>query len=249
MTSGSGGVGGASQLISVNTDDQLKTTSTSRSAFFNPPVIVALSVFLAGVFLALLATANPPRLTRESAREVDARMRRTRDISLAPSGGVHEAWVARYNGPGNDLDVAEAIAVDNSGNVYVTGRSSDVDFSTHYATIKYNSAGQQQWIARYYGPRNYQDVPTGIAVDKSGNVYVTGYSFGSGNTYDYATIKYNSDGQEQWVARYNGPGNGNEEVASTMVVDGSGNVYVTGASPGRNTGFDYATVKYVQNPP
>jgi len=54
---------------------------------------------------------------------------------------------------------------------------------------------------------------------------------------------------QAWVARYNGPGNGNEEVASTMVVDGSGNVYVTGASPGRNTGFDYATVKYVQNPP
>jgi len=170
-------------------------------------------------------------------------MRRPGEISLALSGGVHEVWVARYNGRGNDFDVAEAIAVDNSGNVYVTGRSSDPYFSTHYATIKYNSAGQQQWVARYYGPRNYQDAPTGIAVDKSGNIYVTGYSFGSGNNYDYATIKYNSDGQEQWVARYNGPDNG-DDYAESIAVDGSGNIYVTGGSRNVSGFSDYVTIKY-----
>ena len=141
----------------------MKTKSASRTAFFNLRVVVALSVFTVAVFLALFATANPPALARKSARDMDAQMRRPSEISLAPSGGVHEAWVARYNGPGNDFDAAEAIAVDNSGNVYVTGRSSDPDFSTHYATVKSNSAGQQQWIARYYGPRNYQDAPYSAA--------------------------------------------------------------------------------------
>ena len=117
-----------------------------------------------------------------------------------------------------------------------------------YATIKYDASGQEQWVARYNSSRTGDDHARAIALDGSGNVYVMGFS-ASAHTYDYATVKYDSAGQEQWVARYNGPGNGNEEVASTMVVDGSGNVYVTGASPGRNTGFDYATVKYVQNPP
>jgi hypothetical protein len=66
---------------------------------------------------------------------------------------------------------------------------------------------------------------------------VTGFSAGA-RTFDYATVKYDSAGQQQWAARYNGPGNGNEEAASTIVVDGSGNVYVTGASPGVGSGFD-----------
>jgi len=154
-----------------------------------------------------------------------------------------EQWVGRYPGP-----FARAIAVDGSGNVYVTGESSGVS-TVEYATIKYSPAGQEQWVATYGDSRNYFNSAEAIALDGSGNVYVTGVSLSSRSGYDYATVKYDSAGQQQWVARYSGPGRGNEEGASTMVVDGSGNVYVTGASPGRNTGFDYATVKYVQNPP
>jgi len=51
----------------------MKTKSASRNAFFNLRVVVALSVFVVGVFLALFATANPQTLTRERARDVDAR--------------------------------------------------------------------------------------------------------------------------------------------------------------------------------
>ena len=62
--------------------------------------------------------------------------------------------------------------------------------------------------SRYNGPGsegNLTDIAWAIAVDDSGNVYVTGQSVGAGTDDDYATIKYSSDGQEQWVARYNGP--------------------------------------------
>ena len=50
---------------------------------------------------------------------------------------------------------------------------------------------------------------------------------------------------ETWVARYDGPASG-EDGAEAMVVDGSGNVYVTGYSEGSSTYYDYATIKYVQ---
>jgi len=154
-----------------------------------------------------------------------------------------EQWVARYNGPGNSGDVAYALAVDNSGNVYVTGRSYGSGTGDDYATIKYNSNGKEQWVARYNGPGNSEDKVQALAVDNSGNVYVTGRSYGSGTGDDYATIKYNSQGEEQWVARYNGPGNSEDKVQA-LAVDNSGNVYVTGYSVGSGTSYDYATVKY-----
>ena len=48
-------------------------------------------------------------------------------------------------------------------------------------------------------------------------------------THDYATVKYNSSGIQQWVSRYEGPANGNDE-SKAMAIDDSGNVYVTGKS-------------------
>jgi uncharacterized delta-60 repeat protein len=159
---------------------------------------------------------------------------------------VDTAWVRRYNGPGSDCDVVEgrSLAVDGQGNVYVTGYSVGSGTSYDYATIKYDSAGVEQWVQRYNGPGNDMDVATSLAVDGQGNVYVTGSSPGSGTGLDYATIKYNSDGVEQWVQRYNGTANG-DDWASSIAVDGQGNVYVTGGAKfGSGANSDYATIKY-----
>jgi hypothetical protein len=117
------------------------------------------------------------------------------------SSGV-EQWVARYNGPGNEWDEARAIALDNSGNIYVTGQSAGSGTYEDYATVKYDSSGVEQWVARYNGPGNDEDKAYAIALDNSGNIYVTGGSMGSGTDLDYATIKYSSTGiREDIVTR------------------------------------------------
>lgn len=154
-----------------------------------------------------------------------------------------QQWVARYNGPGNDVDKAAALAVDASGNVYVTGFSIGDGTSRDYATVKYTADGAMQWVARYNGPGNSVDGATAIALDAAGNVYVTGASVGSETSTDYLTIKYTADGVQQWTARYNGPANA-VDGATALAVDALGQVYVTGASEGSGTYFDYATVKY-----
>ena len=154
-----------------------------------------------------------------------------------------EQWVARYDGPGSEHDGAYAIAIDNVGNVYVSGRSVGSGTSYDYATVKYDMYGAEQWIARYNGPNNDSDYAYGIAVDNTGDVYVTGWSKGSGTDWDYATVKYDNGGIEQWVARYNGPANG-EDWANAIVLVNAGDVCVTGGSDGNVTGYDYATVKY-----
>jgi len=148
-----------------------------------------------------------------------------------------EEWVARYNGSGDGDDVAFALAVDENGNVYVTGGSYGVGTSSDYATIKYTASGVEEWVARYNGTGNNWDVPNALALDGSGNVYVTGGSYGPGTLSDYVTIKYDTGGAEEWVVRYN-LGNG-YDVANSIAVDGIGNVYVTGSSSG-----SAATIKY-----
>jgi len=164
-------------------------------------------------------------------------------IKYYPDGNT--VWVRSYNGPGNLGDAAYAIAVDGSGNVCVTGESEGSGTAGDYATIKYYPDGTTAWVRRYNGTGNGDDEARAIAVDGSGNVYVTGYSYGSGTDEDYATIKYYPNGDTAWVSRYNGPGNGYDR-AWGVAVDGSGNVYVTGTSVGSGTEDDYATIKYVQ---
>ena len=167
---------------------------------------------------------------RKNMRPVGAQARHTRRVQGAPSSGVSQAWVARYNGPGNDYDGAVAIVCDSSGNVYVTGESVGVETGADYVTIKYNSSGQEEWVARYDG--GFGDAATAMAIDSSDNVYVTGQSWSAKTSnYDYATVKYNTDGQEQWVSRYDGPAN-DYDYLTGIAVDSSGNVYVTGESTG-----------------
>jgi len=107
------------------------------------------------------------------------------------SGGS-EVWDVSYAGPANGYDAAWDVAVDGSGNVYVTGSSFN-GANYDYFTIKYNSGGSEVWKVAYNGPANGADHAQGVAVDGSGNVYVTGYS-NNGANYDYFTIKYDSGG-------------------------------------------------------
>ena len=157
---------------------------------------------------------------------------------------VTAQWTSFYNGVSSDTDQVAAIAVDNSGNVYVTGFSKGSGTGKDIATVKYNSEGQQQWVARFNNTgENGNDIPTAIAFDISGNVYVTGQSEGSGTFYDIVTIKYSSNGNELWNDRYNGEGN-DIDGGMAIATDLSGNVIVTGYSVGAITSEDYTTIKY-----
>lgn len=60
-------------------------------------------------------------------------------------------------------------------------------------------AQQQLWVERYNGPENGGDGAKAIALDASGNVYVTSTSFGLNTNFDYVTIKYSQTGIEEWV--------------------------------------------------
>jgi hypothetical protein len=126
------------------------------------------------------------------------------------SSAGQELWVVRYNGPSNGYDIARAVALDNSGNVYVTGTSWDWYYVDDYFTVKYNSSGIEQWNSQYDGGGAGTDIAKSISVDQNGNVYVSGEVWTNNYDKDYGTIKYNQQGVIQWVKTYDGPGNNND---------------------------------------
>jgi uncharacterized delta-60 repeat protein len=155
-------------------------------------------------------------------------------------------WVARYNGPGNGLDWACAIAVDSADNIYVTGCSTGSGTGWDYTTVKYSpDSNQPVWVARYGASSYGYELPYAIGVDSYDNIYVTGAIGSSPSTSrDYMTIKYSHDSnQAVWVARYNGPSDSKDE-AWAMALDSADNIYVTGFSVRSGTATDYATIKY-----
>lgn len=148
-------------------------------------------------------------------------------------------WVQRYNGPGNQADVATAIYVDMNSYVYVAGYSFVSSYD--YVIIKYAPDGTVQWIQTYNGPVNGDDRASGLAVASNGDVYVTGSSFGPSG-YDIATVKYNSSGIQQWVNRFDDPFHVTD-VAAGLAVYPSGGVYVAGTTyNGQN--YDILILKY-----
>ena len=152
-------------------------------------------------------------------------------------------WTRRYSRGGSG-NYAYALAVDNSGNVLVTGTSFGVGgLASDYVTIKYSNAGLPLWTNLYHGPGTGYDRAYLIAAGGNGNVFVAGQSKGSDGTFDYATIAYSSAGVPLWTNRYHGSGNGDDR-ASAIVVGANGNVYVTGGSVGSDGKSDFATITY-----
>ena len=152
-----------------------------------------------------------------------------------------QLWTARYNGSGASDELPTTLALDGSGNVYVTGNAYSGN-QGDYLTLKYSTTGQQQWAARYNGPASGYDLARDLAVDAAGNVAVTGTS-DNGSSYDYATVRYSTTGQQLWAARYNGGGNSYDE-ATGVALDAAGNVAVTGFADVGSGNWDYVTLKY-----
>jgi hypothetical protein len=169
-------------------------------------------------------------------------------------------WVARYNGPGDFLDVANDVVASTDGaTVFVTGLSDGRSgsgryqlFWADYATVAYDTgSGSVRWVRRYDGPARGWDNANSIAVSPDGQrLYVTGGSRGSDTGRDFATVAYDAGtGARLWVARYDGPAHRLDSARSVVVTAGGSQVVVSGWSlrgftPAGNRRNVYATVAY-----
>ncbi len=199
--------------------------------------------FTTGHFLLLLSAATPMFTLGQSLQNFYAEMRLVGETQ-ATLDSAKAMWIVNYTGPKSSDDVAD-LAVDGAGNIYIAGESQNQDNTFDYVTVKYNSNGVQQWAARYdFSGRD--DNARAMAIDGAGNVYVTGTSDGGATFFDIATIKYNSNGVQQWLVRYNGTAS-RSDFGSGMSLDNAGNVYVAGSSrvsTGSQLHYDIVVIQY-----
>jgi hypothetical protein len=220
-------------------DIYLPTTGFLRSLTFNNAITLdaAGNAYVAGQGEQDNNTSTPPPYTAHI-------------IKYGTSG--NRVWVATHQtagGVSGGGDFLSAVALDAQGNVFATGSwisSNTFPPASDFSTLKFNSSGVLRWQRRYTSFGRADSEAAGLGVNSGGDVYVTGKSTSTtGAGEDFATVKYDTNGNQLWVVRYDGPGHG-DDVPANLVLDG-GDVIVAGTSVGSGTGQDWATVAYVQD--
>jgi hypothetical protein len=154
-------------------------------------------------------------------------------------------WVSFYNGPGNGSDLPCSVsssstpcrfAVDNSGNVYITGQSLNAKKQLAPTTIKYDTNGNPLWVARMDDLGDPYGSSRALAVDPAGNVYITGKASGSA-----ITAKYDTHGNLQWHAACC-TGTTTNDAGWDIALDHEQGIIVSGSSEARGM----LTIKYGQ---
>ena len=157
-----------------------------------------------------------------------------------------EQWVVRFDSAGGGWNRSQAIAVDAAGNVYLAATSyHPEDENLDYSTIKYGANGELRWVRNYDGPAHGDDEAVSLAIDRFGDVYVTGKSRGDDRSTDIVTLKYDPDGNLRWLERYDESRGRNAEPVS-MGVDAHGDLIVAGTTS-KNEWSILTIIKYAQD--
>lgn len=133
---------------------------------------------------------------------------------------------------------------DAYGNIYVGGATVNSVGNYDILLAKYNSSGVQLWIQQYAGAGNGTDFAGGLVVTDTYAILTGAVTTSTASpTTDIITMKYSSAGVFQWASTYDGTGN-SFDATKHVVLDGSGNIYVTGASYNSSGNTDMVTIKY-----
>ncbi len=165
-------------------------------------------------------------------------------LKYSPDGEFQ--WVTTFGHPPPNSNVMPKMVMDDACSVYLTAFTEAQIGEMDFLTVKVDSQGVIQWISTYDGPDHLDDRPVELVLDAENNVYVAGASDWDINQYACTTIKYDNDGNEQWVVFYP-----HSELVdgytAGIALDDDGNVFITGGITGdERRQEDYCTIKYSQ---
>ncbi len=163
------------------------------------------------------------------------------------SAGSYDAFLAKFDASGHRLwwqqigtsllDYSYSVAVDASGNAFISGitRGSlgGTNAGGHDAFLtKFDASGNELW-AQQIGTSN-DDASRSVAVDASGNAYISGYTRGNlggtnAGSEDAFLTKFDASGNELWSQQI---GTSGSDISNSVAVDASGNAFISGGTYG-----------------
>jgi hypothetical protein len=168
-------------------------------------------------------------------------------IKFNPAGET--PWTRRYDGTANPVndsmiknDFGFALALDDSGNVYVTGRAGESGTWYDATTVKYRPDGQQVWVHRFDWGESGLDGAGEIKIAPDRSVYLAGYTETNIGWFDLLLYKLGPDGDLQWQRSYDYVAD--DDSVTGLCIDRFGNAIITGYSYGGDGCMDWVTMKY-----
>jgi len=148
-------------------------------------------------------------------------------------------WSEVYTNGTSADDPADMI-LDDAGNPIVVGVTAG-----DYLTAKFDAAtGDHEWTSTYAGPQGWYDVANCVTVSDQGEILVSGFSDGTGTSWDVATLGLEPDfGELNWSVRYDGAENLTDE-AKDVHMDDSGALLVAGYCYSNTTSMDQLVLSY-----
>ncbi|MGB9722036.1 MAG: SBBP repeat-containing protein [bacterium] len=159
-------------------------------------------------------------------------------VSLTNSGTERWTYSPLY-GARTLEDRPISIICGPDSNIYGSGTVvNEVTNAEDIIVFSLTPSGTERWVYTYNGTGNSSDFSTSMTADSNGNIYVVGSSMGANGNMDIIVIKLSPTGIQQWVARYNGPDNGND-FGNSIVFGSDGYVYIAGTCWRANTSYDF----------
>lgn len=151
-----------------------------------------------------------------------------------------QIWNRTWGQMNVETDQAESITIDENDSIYVTGHTNVPGFGLEVVVIKYTTLGIMEWNVTWGGPED--EKPYDLAIDSTGNIYVTGYTSSYVSGWVMFIAKYNPFGVKQWNYTW-GEGSATE-IGRGIAINSDDEIFITGSSNGFTATSSAVLLKY-----
>lgn len=157
--------------------------------------------------------------------------------------GVQQ-WAATWNNTGFTQEIANAVTVDGSGNIYLCGRTS-ANGGDLFA-LKYNSSGTLQWSITYNSSGTQDDAPQFMKINSAGTyLYITSVRTLSSTNHDAVLQKIStSTGAISWTSVWDNTLTNDLDETYSLDLDNNENIYTVGQTQTASNGLDALMLQY-----